>query len=61
MKEELDANVLLRVTERYAGGQFEILFDYVWTDIESFIKSALVFIPKRQHKTFISAIREAVK
>ncbi len=56
----LHADTLLRVTESFARGSFEELFDYKWTNLESFITAACDYVPRKNRFKFGMAVRQAV-
>ncbi len=55
----LHADTLLRVTESFAEGSFEELFDYKWSDVDSFIGAAEEFVPSKDRAAFAAAVRLA--
>lgn len=54
-------DTLLRIIEGFAEGSFEELFDYKWTDAESFIQAANDYVPFKDQARFAEAVRQAVK
>lgn len=56
----LNPDTLMRVTEGYAEGFFEELFEREWTDAESFIRSASDYIEPKYRQIFAAKLREAL-
>jgi len=57
----LNTDALLRIIEGFAEGSFEELFDYEWTDAESFIQAGCDYVPFKNQAAFAAAVRAAVK
>lgn len=57
----MDHDTLLRITEGYATGSFEELFDVQWTNVESFIKAAYDYVPRGSRIKFAEKVRAAAQ
>ncbi len=61
LRRPIDTNVLLRVTEAFAEGSFETLFDTEWPTVEGFIRAANDYVPKDSRSRFAIAVEDALE